>query len=77
MNRGPLYFTSPKSYGGELRDFTFSQLKLVMKKIKQINKKSNIFCIFKMNYKTVGLSVVLVFIVVAIIAYVFKRQDYS
>ena len=40
MNRGPLYFHAPKSYGGELRDFYFFPIKISDEKIKQINKKS-------------------------------------
>lgn len=40
MNRGPLYFHAPKSYGGELINFYFFPIKISEEKIKQITKKS-------------------------------------
>ena len=40
MNRGPLYFHAPKSYGGELLNFYFFPIKIGEEKIKQINKKT-------------------------------------
>jgi hypothetical protein len=40
MNRGPLYFHAPKSYGGELKDFYFFPIKISEEKIKQLTTKS-------------------------------------
>jgi len=40
MNRGPLYFHAPKSYGGELKDFYFFPTKISEEKIKQLTTKS-------------------------------------
>ena len=39
LNRGPLYFHAPKSYGGELLDFYFFPIKINEEKIKQLIKK--------------------------------------
>ena len=39
LNRGPLYFHAPKSYGGELLDFYFFPIKISEEKIKQLIKK--------------------------------------
>ncbi len=39
MNRGPLYFHAPKSYGGELVDFYFFPIKINEEKISQLIKK--------------------------------------